>query len=99
MVVGGGLFTKLCLILSTPWTVAHQTPLSMGFPRQEYYSGLSFPSLGELPNPGIEPASPALQAVSCIAGRFFTTEPRGKPSAIIIIPILHKTTLRFREIR
>ena len=46
----------------TPWTVAHQTPLSMGFSRQEYWSGLPFLSPGELPNPGIEPRSPALQA-------------------------------------
>ena len=43
-----------------PWTVAHQAPLSMGFPRQVYYSGLPFPSPEDLPNPGIEPASPAL---------------------------------------
>ena len=49
------------------WTVVHQAPLSMGFPRQEYWSGLPFPSLGDLPNPGIKPASPvspALQADS-----------------------------------
>ena len=45
-----------------PWTVAHQAPLSMGFSRQEYWSGLPFPSPGDLPNPGIEPRSPALQA-------------------------------------
>ena len=51
----------------TPWTVAHQAPLSMRFPRQEYWSGLPFPFPGDLPHPGIEPASPAL------AGRFFTT--------------------------
>ena len=44
----------------TPWTVAYQAPLSMGFSRQEYWSGL--PSLGDLPDPGIEPGSPALQA-------------------------------------
>ena len=52
----------------TPCTIAHQTPLSMGFPRQEYWSGLPFPSPGHLPNPGIEPQSPALQAdlVLCI---------------------------------
>ena len=56
---------------ATPWTVACQASLSMGFPRQNYWSGLSFPSPGYLPNPGIE--SPAL------AGRFFTTEPPGKP--------------------
>ena len=44
----------------TPWTVAHQAPLSMGFSRQEYWSGLPFPSPGDLSNPGIEPTSPAL---------------------------------------
>ena len=46
----------------TPWTVAHQIPLSMGFSRQEYWSGLPFPSPGDLPDPGIEPRSPTLQA-------------------------------------
>ena len=46
----------------TPWTVAYQAPQSMGFSRQEYWSGLPFPSAGDLPNPGIEPRSPALQA-------------------------------------
>ena len=45
-----------------PWTVACQAPLSMGFSRQEYWSGLPFPSPGDLPDPGIEPRSPALQA-------------------------------------
>ena len=54
-----------------------QAPLSMGFPRQEYWSGLPSPSPGDLPHPGIEPASSAL------AGRFFTTEPPGKPSLLI----------------
>ena len=47
---------------ATPWTAAHQAPLSMGFSRQGYWSGLSFPSPGDLPDPGIEPRSPALQA-------------------------------------
>ena len=47
---------------TTPWTVAYQAPPSMGFSRQECWSGLSFPSSGDLPNPGIEPGSPALQA-------------------------------------
>ena len=55
------LVTKLCLTLATPWTVARQTPLSMGFSRQEYWSGLPFPSPGDLPDPGIEPESPSLQ--------------------------------------
>ena len=60
-------------LLAAPWTVACQAPLSMEFSRQEYHHGLPFSSLGDLPNPGIEPASPAL------AGGFFTTEPPGKP--------------------
>ena len=60
----GGWVTKLCLTLVTPWTVAHQTPRSMGFSRQEYWSGLPFPSPGNLPDPGIEPGSSSLQADS-----------------------------------
>ena len=55
-----------------PWTIAHQAPLPMGFPRQEYWSGLPFPPLGDLPDPGIKLASPALQA------NFSTTESPGK---------------------
>ena len=66
------LVTKLCLTLCDPWTVARQGPLSMGFPRQEYWSGLPFSSPGDLSGPGIEPVSSAL------AGRFFTPEPSGK---------------------
>ena len=61
---GGGLVSKSCPILATLWTVACQAPLSMGFSRQEYWSGLPFPSPGDLPNPGIEPGFPALQADS-----------------------------------
>ena len=53
-----------------PWTVAHQAPLSVGFPRQEYWSGLPCPSPADLPNPGIEPTSPVSSA---LAGGFFTT--------------------------
>ena len=49
-------------LFATPWTVAHQAPQSMEFSRQEYLSGLPFPSPGDLPNPGIEPRSAALQA-------------------------------------
>ena len=56
-----------------PWTVVWQVPLSVGFPGQEHWSGLQLPSPGDLPDPGIEPPSPAL------AGRFFTAEPPGKP--------------------
>ena len=59
-------------LFETPWTVAHQAPLSMGFPRQEYWSG-SFPSAGNIPDPGPEPGSPALQADSSL------TEPPVKP--------------------
>ena len=52
--------------LATPWTIARQVPLSMGFSRQEYWSGLLFPSPGNLPNPGIESSSPAPQADSLL---------------------------------
>ena len=58
----------------TPWTVAHQAPLSMGFSRQEYWSGQPFPSPGHLPDPGIKPGSAALQADS------LQSKPPGKPS-------------------
>ena len=58
---------------ATPWIVAHQAPLSMGFPRQEFWSGLPFPPPGDFPDPGIEPGSPAL------AGRLFTAKPFQKP--------------------
>ena len=60
----------------TPWTVAHQAPLSMGFSRQEYWSGLLSPSPGDLPNSRIKPTSLMLPA---LAGGFSTTEPPGKP--------------------
>ena len=63
---------------ATPWTAAHQASLSMGFPRQEYWSGFLFPPLGDLPNPGTESTSPSF------VGRLFFffyiyTEPLGKP--------------------
>ena len=64
MVGGGGLVATLCPTLVIPQTVLHQTPLSMGFSRQEYWSELPFPSPGDLPNLGIKPWSPALQANS-----------------------------------
>ena len=57
-----------------PWTVAYQAPPSMGFSRQEYWSGLPFPSPGDLPNPGIEPGSPALETDA------LPSEPPGKPT-------------------
>ena len=58
--------TQSCPTLETPWTAAHQAPLSIEFSRQEHWSGLPFPSPGDLPNPGIEPESPALQADSLL---------------------------------
>ena len=61
-------------LFSTPWTVAHQAPLSLEFSGQEYWSGLPFPFPGDLPGPGIEPASPVLQADSLLS------EALGKPS-------------------
>ena len=62
------LLIKLCLTLGTPWTVTHQAPLSLGFTKQEYWSGLLFPSLGDLSNPSIKHISPVL------VGGFSTTE-------------------------
>ena len=61
---GGGLARKLCLTLATPGTIACQAPLSIGFSRQEYWSGLPFLSPGDLPDSGIEPGSSALQVDS-----------------------------------
>ena len=75
---GNSLVTKLCLTLVTPWMVAYQAPLS----RQGYWSGLPFPSPGDLPSPGIEPRSLALQVDS------LPSEPRGKPCC-------YHTTLQF----
>ena len=68
----GGLVTKLCPTLVIPWTVAPQALLSIGFSRQEYWSGLPFPSPGDLPYPGIKPWSPTFQADA------LTFEPPGK---------------------
>ena len=65
-------------LFATPWTVAYQASQSMGFSRQEYWSGLPFPSPGHLPDPGIEPRSPASQADA------LPTEPPGKPSHDLI---------------
>ena len=71
--MGCGVVAKSCLTLVIPWIVACQAPLcSMEFPRQEYWSGLPFPSPGNLLNPGIKPLSPTLQTVSCFAGEFFS---------------------------
>ena len=63
-------------LFATPWTIAHQFPLSMGFSRQEYWSELPFPSLGDLPDPGTEPRSPALHTDA------LPSEPPGKPITI-----------------
>ena len=64
---------------ATPWTIDHQAPLSMGFPRQEFWGGLPFPSAGDLPGPGIKPPSPEL------AGAFFAMEPHGTPICSFIL--------------
>ena len=69
----GGLIARSCPTLGTAWTVAYQAPPSMGFSRQEYWSGLPFPSPGGLPDPGIEPKSSTLEADA------LTSEPPGKP--------------------
>ena len=76
-------------LFATPWTVAHQTPLSMGFFRQEYWSGLLLPSPGDLPDPRMEPVSPAL------ADKLFITEPPVKPNhytyKMVYVDYINKT--------
>ena len=75
--VDGLLFSRSVVSNSVNlWIVALQVPLSVGFPRQEYWSGLPLPSLGDLPDPGIEPES--LKSAA-LAGRFFTSESPEKP--------------------
>ena len=66
--------SRVCLFM-TPWTIAHQAPLSLGLSREEYWSGLPFPSSEDFPNPGIKHRSLVSPEM---AGRFFTTEPPGK---------------------
>ena len=74
-------------LFATPWTVAYQAPPFMGFSRQEYWSGLPFPSPGDLPDPGIEPGSPAFQADT------LTSEPPGKPWLQPQRPVIHRECL------
>ena len=69
--------------------MAHQVPLSMGFPRQEYWNGLPFLPPGDLPDPGIKPEFPALE------GGFFTAEPPGKPLLLLLLLLLS----RFSRVR
>ena len=79
-----------CVWLSaTPWTIAHQALLSLDFSRQEYWSGKPFSTPGGLPNPGIEPVSPAL------VGGLFTTAPPGKPYPLLIVFLLLTSPLVF----
>ena len=68
-------------LIATPWTVARQAPLSLGFSKQECWSWLPLPPSGDLPDPGIQPAPPV---ASALAGRFFTSEPAGKPRVLFI---------------
>ena len=77
------LVAQSCLTLCNPWTIALQAPLSIEFSRQEYWSGLLVRPPRDLPNPGIEPTSPAW------AGRFFTAEPPGKPCTFVPGPKYH----------
>ena len=72
-------------LFPTPWTVAHPDPMFMRFSQQEYWSGVPFPSPGDLPNPGIKLTSPAL------AGGFLTTEPPGKSHSVFITFLVNGT--------
>ena len=71
-------------LFATPWTVVYKAALSMEFSRQEYWSGLSFPSPGDLPDPGIEPRSPILQADNV------SSEPPGKQTFIASSPFFFR---------
>ena len=95
--LSGSLVAESCPALTTPWTVARQAPLSMAFPKQESWSGLPFPSPGDLPDPGIEPGSPASQAdslpteppgKSALGGRFLTPGPPGKVLESLLLTML-----------
>ena len=77
------------LLFAILWTVTCQVLLSMGFSRQEYWSGLLSPPPGDLPDPGIEPAAPAAPA-----GGFFTTEPPGKPKCPLALHIFGHKSIR-----
>ena len=80
------VFVCMCSVMTNSWAVTCQAPLPMGFSKQGYWSGLPFPAPGDLSDPGIKPASPAL------AGRFFTTMPPGK-TRILSLPIHSKITV------
>ena len=74
--IGGNTHVVVSYSFAIPWTVAHQASLSMGFPRQDYWSGLPIPPPGHLPDPGIEPTS---ACISCIAGNSLPAKPSWKP--------------------
>ena len=78
------LVTQSCPTFVTPWTVACQAPLSMGFSRQEYWNGLPFPPAGDLPDPGVEPVSPTLEA------DFFFFKPSSEPIEDKLPPLTDK---------
>ena len=85
--------TQSCLTLCYPMDLAHQAPLSLEFPRQEHWSGLLFPSPGDLPDPGIKPMSLVPPA---LAGRFFTPQPSKNPQVFLLRPILFPLFLNLR---
>ena len=79
-------------LFATPWTIAHQAPLSMEFSRQEYWNGLPFPPPGDLPDPGVEPRSLALQTDSLLS------EPPGKHTSIRLTKIKKTNPTKYRQI-
>ena len=85
-----GLVTKSFPTRAIPWAVAHQAPLSMGLTRQQYWSGLPFPSPGDLPNPGTEPRSPALQADSLL-----TESPGNSMQIQMNVLVLRRTVVKY----
>ena len=81
---------QMCPVFMTPWTVAHQAPLSMGFSWEEYWSPLPFPPPGDHPDPGIEPMSLASPG---LAGRFFTTSANWEAQNVMKLMSIGKSLL------
>ena len=94
----GRFSPQSCLTLAISWTVAHQSPLPMGFPRQEYWLGLPFPPLEDLPNPRIKPGSPALQADSLLTespGKLIYLKKERKVNVLKTLHVLNTNLANF----
>ena len=85
------------ILFVTPWTVTHQAPPSMEFSRQEYWSGLPLPSPGDLPNPGVEPESSALQADSYCLSQGSPVNPMQLAKKLLVLLNINKNVFKWKE--